>query len=189
MKLCTGALIMLNVLAAGKAGEWSWCYCYYARVSAAYDWKARDRFGPPMSSRMYQSSTWWPFLWEIWKCRGILQMSGKCLFGISVEIGKLLRRKILCVRLILCYLLLYLAYFCFGFIVLTSFKTVFISEFNTSSTCMKRVPVKMARSVANHQGNFKEYHSVWKMVTLSLALFTAGFRDPGWYQKIQQVLL
>jgi len=46
-----------------------------------------------------------------------------------------------------------------------------IINFNTSSTGMVWVPVKMVRSAANRQGNVGEFHSVWRVVTL-----------PGWFQ-------
>jgi len=41
-----------------------------------------------------------------------------------------------------------------------------IIDFNTSSTGMIWVPVKMVRSAANHQGIVREFHSVWRVVTL-----------------------
>ena len=42
-----------------------------------------------------------------------------------------------------------------------------IIDFNTSSTGMVWVPVELVRSGANRQGNVREFHNVWRVVTLS----------------------
>jgi len=71
-------------------------------------------------------------------------------------------------------LMVWLWCYCYEVIVIEYELDSLIIDFNTSSTGMVWVPVKMARSAAKHQGNVREFHGVWRVVTLLILYFIAA---------------
>jgi len=96
--------------------------------------------------------TGWPLVWKTWKCQGIWQLSGKCR-GFHWKSGKCQGRNLVREKL--------------PKTVIVNCIFASIQVFSTS-TSMIWVTLNMPPSAANRQGIDREFHIVWREVTLSL---------------------